>query len=60
MATLDTSKIILPNSVTTEVASKLHDTSLGAALAPADTLTLLTNNAYNYCTGLASPQDSAA
>lgn len=51
MATLDTSKIILPNSVTTEVASKLHDTSVVAALSPADTLTGFTDDAYNYFTG---------
>lgn len=49
--TLDTSKVTLPTTVTTAVASRLHDNSVVAAFAPADALTGYHNDSYNYFTG---------
>lgn len=51
MAVLDTTKVTLPTSVTTAIASKLHDNSAIAALSPADLLTGYTNTAWNYFQG---------
>lgn len=51
MATLDTTKVTLPTTVTTAVASRLHDNSVVASFSPADALTGYHNDAYNYFTG---------
>jgi hypothetical protein len=51
MATLDTTKVTLPTTVTTAVASRLHDNSVIAAFSPADSLTGYHNDTYNYFTG---------
>jgi hypothetical protein len=51
MADLNTSKVTLPTTVTTAVASRLHDNSVVAALSPADALTGYHNDVYNYFTG---------
>lgn len=51
MADLNTTKVTLPTTVTTAVASRLHDNSVVAAFSPADALTGYHNDAYNYFTG---------
>lgn len=51
MATLETTKVTLPTTVTTAVASRLHDNSVVAAFSPADALTGYHNDSYNYFTG---------
>lgn len=51
MADLNTTKVTLPTTVTTAVASRLHDNSVVAAFSPADSLTGYHNDSYNYFTG---------
>lgn len=51
MADLNTTKVTLPTTVTTAVASRLHDNSVVAAFSPADALTGYHNDSYNYFTG---------
>ena len=51
MAALDTTKVTLPTTVTTAIAGRLHDNSVVASFSPADALTGMHNDAYNYFTG---------
>lgn len=51
MVDLNTTKVTLPTTVTTAVASRLHDNSVIASLSPGDSLTGYHNDSYNYFSG---------